>query len=232
MVFSPHPDDDILACGGTIALAVQQGYEVYIIYMTDGRNSHLHELGITSNPSPTELAEIRKEEAIRALSILGVGSDTLLFLDFEDATLEDNLDATRVKVKQILESLRPQEVYFPTSKEKHRDHLATHILVSECLKTSSFPVSGYQYSIWGEPDELIPFNERKAVHISAVLTLKKKAIREHRSQIAKLSPVQEHPILDKLFIKKFLVDSEIFVVWKGYPESSERFSNHIQQMYH
>ncbi len=77
-----------------------------------------------------------------------------------------------------------------------------------------------QYTIWGEPDELIPLNERKAVHISAVLTLKKKAIREHRSQITKLSPVQEHPILDEFFINKFLVDSEIFVVWKGCPESS------------
>ena len=216
MVFAPHPDDDILACGGTIALKMQQGYDVYVIYMSDGRNSHLHELGMAFNPSPPELAEIRKEEAKRALSILGVGKDTLLFLDFEDGTIEAKLDVAKEKVKQILRSVQPQEVYFPTSREKHPDHFATHIVVSECLKASCFPGLAYQYTIWGEPDELTSLAERKTVDISVVLTLKRKAIREHQSQVAKLSPGQEHPILDESFIGKFLGNAEIFTTWKAY----------------
>ncbi len=36
LVFSPHPDDDVISMGGTIIHLVQQGYPVYIAYMTSG----------------------------------------------------------------------------------------------------------------------------------------------------------------------------------------------------
>ena len=69
VIFAPHPDDEILACGGTIAKKVKEGQEVYIVIMTDGRNSHLNVLGIAVNPTPEEVAKIRKEEAKRAAHI-------------------------------------------------------------------------------------------------------------------------------------------------------------------
>ena len=36
LVFSPRPDDDMLAMGGTINRLVQQGHEVYVAYQTSG----------------------------------------------------------------------------------------------------------------------------------------------------------------------------------------------------
>ncbi len=36
LVFSPHPDDDMLAMGGTINRLVEQGHEVYVAYQTSG----------------------------------------------------------------------------------------------------------------------------------------------------------------------------------------------------
>jgi glucosamine-6-phosphate deaminase len=39
LVFSPHPDDDMLAMGGTINRLVEQGHEVYIAYQTTGNIS-------------------------------------------------------------------------------------------------------------------------------------------------------------------------------------------------
>jgi len=39
-VFSPHPDDETLGCGGTIIKKKRAGAEVKIFYMTDGRKSH------------------------------------------------------------------------------------------------------------------------------------------------------------------------------------------------
>jgi glucosamine-6-phosphate deaminase len=36
LVFSPHPDDDVISMGGTIIRLVQQGHEVHIAYMTSG----------------------------------------------------------------------------------------------------------------------------------------------------------------------------------------------------
>ncbi len=36
LVFSPHPDDDVISMGGTIARLVKQGHEVYVAYETSG----------------------------------------------------------------------------------------------------------------------------------------------------------------------------------------------------
>lgn len=160
-IFAPHPDDDILACGGTIALKIRQGYEICIVYMTNGRNSHLHELGISSDPCPSELARIRKKEAKRALSVLGIDEDTLIFLNFEDGKLENNIYVAERKVKQILKNLQPMEVYFPTHWDTHRDHRATNIIVCESLKAIHFRGSAYQYTICGDLEEANPFDEKK-----------------------------------------------------------------------
>jgi glucosamine-6-phosphate deaminase len=36
LVFSPHPDDDVISMGGTLARLVQQGHEVFTVYQTSG----------------------------------------------------------------------------------------------------------------------------------------------------------------------------------------------------
>lgn len=36
LVFSPHPDDDVISMGGTLARLVEQGHEVHVCYQTSG----------------------------------------------------------------------------------------------------------------------------------------------------------------------------------------------------
>jgi glucosamine-6-phosphate deaminase len=36
LVFSPHPDDDVISMGGTVIRLVEQGHEVHVAYMTSG----------------------------------------------------------------------------------------------------------------------------------------------------------------------------------------------------
>jgi glucosamine-6-phosphate deaminase len=36
LIFSPHPDDDVISMGGTIIRLVEQGHDVHIAYMTSG----------------------------------------------------------------------------------------------------------------------------------------------------------------------------------------------------
>ena len=36
MVFSPHPDDDVISMGGTLLRLVEQGHDVHIVYQTSG----------------------------------------------------------------------------------------------------------------------------------------------------------------------------------------------------
>src|SRR5262249_28068674 len=36
LIFSPHPDDDVISMGGTLIRLVEQGHSVHIAYMTSG----------------------------------------------------------------------------------------------------------------------------------------------------------------------------------------------------
>lgn len=39
LIFSPHPDDDVISMGGTIKKLHEQGHEVHVAYMTSGSNA-------------------------------------------------------------------------------------------------------------------------------------------------------------------------------------------------
>src|SRR5438132_6841309 len=36
LIFSPHPDDDVISMGGTVIRLVEQGHKVHVAYMTSG----------------------------------------------------------------------------------------------------------------------------------------------------------------------------------------------------
>src|SRR5699024_10765976 len=36
LIFSPHPDDDVISMGGTFIRLVEQGHEVHVAYQTSG----------------------------------------------------------------------------------------------------------------------------------------------------------------------------------------------------
>jgi len=76
LVFAPHPDDDVIGCGGTIANNTAQGNQVTIVYLTSGENGSLAY-------SPAELSVVREEEATRAASLLGV-SDVIFLRNQTD----------------------------------------------------------------------------------------------------------------------------------------------------
>src|SRR3954466_14403434 len=60
LVIGPHPDDQELGMGGSIALLVAQGHRVHLLDMTNGE------------PTPLGSPETRALEAAAAAKILGV----------------------------------------------------------------------------------------------------------------------------------------------------------------
>jgi LmbE family N-acetylglucosaminyl deacetylase len=197
VVFAPHPDDETLACGGTIALNTQKGNTVNIIFMTDGRYSHKHTLGIDSFPTPEDVMRIRREEAVKVADVLGVEKDHLYFLEYEDGKLADHLDEAQAKVEQILLKLKPDSIYSPARVDRHRDHKATNKVVRQSIQLLSPRPDWYQYVIWksGKLSDLQP----TSVDISQVLPIKKQAMAEYVSQLTLISERQRRPILKKGF---------------------------------
>jgi LmbE family N-acetylglucosaminyl deacetylase len=210
IIFTPHPDDETLACGGSIALHIKLGNEVHIVYMTDGRNSHSHTFGILNNPSPIELKAIRNLEAKRAAKILGVRENDLIFLEYEDLSLtSNNFESAIMNVKNIIQLLKPDVVYCPSVQDSHHDHKATNLIVHKSVESHYSLPKFYHYTIWRERRSEIN-GERVSTDISDVLTVKKRAVMEYRSQITIFSPEQKRPVLTKHFLSQFFKGEEEF----------------------
>lgn len=210
VVFSPHPDDDVLGCGGTIVHRLQAGHVIDIVYLTDGRNSHSLVLGIVEQPTPAEVAIVRQAEAWNAAEILGVTErGSLSFLEFEDGSLAAHSEEATIAVRQILAELSPTEVFYPSSCDQHPDHRATHEIVEAAISTLPIKPDRYCYTIWAG-ESLSPCEHKTRMDIKDVVGLKREAIEEHRSQLEVLYPSQSSPVLSSTFIENFLADYEEF----------------------
>src|SRR6202795_2191206 len=91
-----HPDDVEIACGGTLAKLVRQGYRVGIIDLTDGEPT-------PGSPGP----EVRLAEAKKAAETLGV--HVRVQLDLPNRRLFDTFEA-RVALAKEFRKYRPRLV--------------------------------------------------------------------------------------------------------------------------
>jgi LmbE family N-acetylglucosaminyl deacetylase len=221
LVFAPHPDDETLGCGGTIARLVKEGCDVKIFFMTDGRYALSKLLGIFSDPSPSELVEIRRRESIRATGILGLRKEDLLFLGIEDRCLEKEKAYVQERLKELLKGRLFREIYFPSDKDIHPDHQATSSIVRNLIRDLGIHSKNYNYIIRTNYGRIgvwmqmaLSIYKRNLVHsdISEFLNLKMKALDEYKSQISIISEKQKGPVLDTAFLKKFLKNEETFFV--------------------
>ena len=119
VVVSPHPDDEILACGGLLALHAQRGGSSAIVAVTDGEASH------RSDPTWSEarLASRRRVERRRGLARLGLTAGVVTRLGLPDSAIGNHRDALQQGLRQVL---RPTDcVISPWRLDGHPDHDAT-----------------------------------------------------------------------------------------------------------
>jgi glycosyltransferase involved in cell wall biosynthesis/LmbE family N-acetylglucosaminyl deacetylase len=149
--FSPHPDDVVLSCGGSIQLALERGEAVSVITVfagdpqTSNPSAFARHLGRKWGLADVEVTRMRREEDADALSVLGVedkeqwdlpeapyrqapGGMPLYstYAELKDRpTREDAAieDELRRKVENWLHGKSPDAVlYFPLSLGGHVDH--------------------------------------------------------------------------------------------------------------
>lgn len=237
IVFSPHPDDETLGCGGTIIKKKRLGADVTIVFMTDGGRSHPHLI------SEDLLKPIRKKEALAASRVLGVEEKDVIFLEVRDGTLAQNRESTISKVVDILLDRKPEEIFVPYSKEPpswaSEDHLATNRIVVSALRivarkivVNECPLAFWLSVPWsnvngntllqnfsalknGISSNLNALNDfRSFVSIKDILATKRDALDQHKSQMTRLLPNPRWQTMVELsngrFLDCFFQDREIF----------------------
>jgi LmbE family N-acetylglucosaminyl deacetylase len=142
IVFAPHPDDEALGCGGTIALKALAGATVKVAIMTDGRTSHAAFMDAAT------LVRTRREEALAASRSLGLSPSDYRFLDFEDTRLRHSTETAVRRVIQLLDEFQPRQVFVPHRRDRIPDHIATFNVVAAAIRAHGKPMTAFEYPVW------------------------------------------------------------------------------------
>lgn len=108
LVLAPHPDDEVIGCGGLVAQHAREGRRIRVVVATDG----------AAGASPES---DREEESRRGLATLGAGDSEIHFLRFSDRALDDSVIPA---LREHLADFRPDLILAPSPTEIHPDHAA------------------------------------------------------------------------------------------------------------
>src|SRR5438874_1138648 len=131
LVIGPHPDDQELGMGGSIALLVSQGHRVHLVDMTNGE------------PTPLGTPEKRARESAAAAKVLGV-ERTLVGLP--NRQVVHSIEA-RHKLAAVIRRHRADWLFVPFPIDAHPDHVA----VTRIAEDARFDAKLTKTDIPGDP---------------------------------------------------------------------------------
>jgi len=131
LVVGPHPDDQELGMGGTIARLADQGHDVLLLDMTNGE------------PTPFGDPETRAAEATRAAEILGVRRQCI---NLPNRTVVHTVEA-RHAVAGVIREHQSDIIFVPFFEDAHPDHRA----VTRITEDARFDAKLSKIDLPGEP---------------------------------------------------------------------------------
>ena len=179
LVIAPHPDDEVLGAGGTIARLASKGAEVHVAVVTRGYP-----------PAYSEAEEEQcRREAREAHALLGVSETTFLCFPAADLDSVPHRDLN-AGLAEVLHTVKPDVLFVPFNGDVHLDHqrVFSSALVAARPNGGPSPRTIYAYETlsetnWGAPYLMPAFTPQVYVDIGSHLDVKISAMRAYASQI-------------------------------------------------
>ena len=182
LVFAPHPDDEVLGAGGTMAKRAVQGDEVYVCVVTKGCAPLFDEAYVK---------KYVQEECRTADRMLG--AKETIFLDFPAVMLETvPRYEFNGKIAEVVSRIKPDEVYLPHRGDMQLDHkmVVDAAMVALRPKYQHVVKRIYAYETvsetgWDIPNTTNEFIPNVYEDISDTLEAKMSALNVFKSQMEK-----------------------------------------------
>jgi len=165
LVFSPHPDDETLGCGGTLA-RLAQICPVKVVLVTDGSGA---------GGLPAGAGAVRQTEFVKALALLGV-TDSIQ-LNQPDGSFEGSAELA-LKVHALLDDYQPDWVFLPSTLDYHRDHVRIAAFLEPLCRRALSVKQLLFYEVWA------PVPATHVVDITDQADTKRAALAEHATAMA------------------------------------------------
>lgn len=131
VVLVPHPDDETLGLGGTLACLADAGIHVHLLLLTDGSLSGAGALGALS---PNERASIRLKEFQAAIHCLSpkISYSGPVFIERPMISADDKAVALQ-KALSLVKDLNPKAIFSPPPFDFHPHHVFAADLAAEMV---------------------------------------------------------------------------------------------------
>lgn len=139
LVLAPHPDDEILGCGGLLSYYANQSTDIVVVNLTDGR------LGRGLKVSEDEIIKRRNAEFKSSMANLGLINYHCWA--FQDGKLGEN-NEVHDKILTILNSFNPDLILSSSFIDEHPDHRLTAIYLQKALSQYDGELDVLTYEIW------------------------------------------------------------------------------------
>lgn len=142
LIVAPHPDDEILGCGGLLAAAPRPD-AIEVLVLTDGALSPPAAAG---NP---ELPAMRRDETLRALDALGVSGRYVSFAGLPDGGLANQAARLDRELYEAVTRTSATDVFVPFRFDRHPDHQAAHAAGERLVRRAGVRLWEYfVYPFW------------------------------------------------------------------------------------
>ena len=166
LVLAPHPDDEVLGCGGAILRHVAAGDPVCVVIVTDGA---------AAGGTAGDAAAGRMQESRCAAGRLGYGAPVFWGLPDRGLTAGEELIA---RIGAALDEYAADLVYAPSTWEIHPDHHALALAAAEAVRRGGGARRLLMYEVGA------PLQPNRLLDITDLAQRKADAIHCFRSQLA------------------------------------------------
>ena len=175
LVIAPHPDDEVLGCGGTLKKLADSGNEIHLVIVTKGYTPDWSEKMIKTRPDKVK----------KAAELLGISE--ISFLNFPTAKIDlVGLKELSDKLTSIGRRFKPDRVFIPFWGDLHQDHQ----LISKASLIAFRPMNSFvEVLAYETPSEtewgILPFKPNLYSDISGVLDVKLEAMKVYDDELKK-----------------------------------------------
>ncbi|HET6341077.1 MAG TPA: PIG-L family deacetylase [Gemmatimonadota bacterium] len=215
-VLAPHMDDELLACGGTLA-ALPSRSRVHVVWATDGSRSPAP--AAPWRHPPAGLADVREREAREALDVLGVPQENLHFLRLPDGRLRSHAAELDRALAPLLETIGPDHLLAPFRYDRHPDHLAVQRTATAWVAGRDGRTELLEYFVY-TASRLLPRGDIRSyirpglllgVDITGWSATKRRALERYRSQTTRAYDFQRRPNLTPALLDLVCHEPELFL---------------------
>lgn len=208
VVVAPHPDDEVLGCGGLMRQARTCGRDILVVSVSDGEHCCPGDAFWT----PERLRRARRLELRAALAALDLGEVEVMALAVADGRISGS---TPDVVRTLLARLRPDDLVLATwAQDGHPDHEACSRAARRAADTRGcrlleYPVWGWH---WADPSApaLASVRPLRLELPPDVQAAKRRAIGCFATQTGECGPAIEAPVLPPHVRRRFERPFEVF----------------------